>query len=302
MKGGNSATGTGCQDSSEVCKQSPAFGCVSAEAATSDAAPQDPHVGEVIEFFGLQSTAEELRWMLPVTYDVAGATGTLHGGCALAAAVAALESVTGRPMAAASAQYLARLPVGGCAAVEQAAKNAGHDVTVPFTPGRGDAVAEQTDEESFAVLEPSADGFRNYLGAASAASDEERLIDRAQLLGVTAPEMTVLVGGMRALNANVAGSAHGVLTKETDKLTNDFFVNLLDMGTAWEAVSDDQRIFEGKDRNTGEVKWTATRVDLIFGSNSQLRALAEVYGDDHASEHFVNDFVAAWDKVMNLDR
>lgn len=192
--------------------------------------------------------------------------------------------------------------LAGCAAVEQAAKNAGFDVTVPFTPGRTDSSDDQTDAESFAVLEPLADGFRNYLGQANGASDEERLIDRAQLLGVTAPEMTALVGGLRVLNANFEQSQNGVFTKQKDALSNDFFVNLLDMATAWEATDEAQTLFEGRDRDSGELRWTATRVDLIFGSNSQLRALAEVYGGDDASEHFVNDFVAAWDKVMNLDR
>ncbi len=168
--------------------------------------------------------------------------------------------------------------LGGCAGVEQAAKNAGHDVTVPFTPGRTDASQEQTDVESFAVLEPAADGFRNYLKTKYAVSAEELLVDRAQLLTLTAPEMTVLVGGMRVLNANFGQSQHGVFTKRPETLTNDFFVNLLDMSTTWKATSEDEDVFEGRDRATGELKWTGTRVDLIFGSNSQLRALAEVYG------------------------
>jgi catalase-peroxidase len=192
--------------------------------------------------------------------------------------------------------------LGGCAGVEQAAKNAGHDVTVPFTPGRTDATQEQTDAEAFAVLEPAADGFRNYQKAKYAVSAEELLVDRAQLLTLTAPEMTVLVGGMRVLNANYGQSQHGVLTGRPETLTNDFFVNLLDMSTAWQATSEDEDVFEGRDRTTGELKWTGTRVDLIFGSNSQLRALAEVYGCEDAQEKFVHDFVAAWDKVMNLDR
>lgn len=192
--------------------------------------------------------------------------------------------------------------LGGCAAIEHAASAAGREITVPFTPGRTDAVAEQTDEESFAVLEPGADGFRNYIKQPNGASGEERLVDKAQLMGLTAPEMTVLVGGMRALNANYQQSSEGVLTDRPGVLSNDFFVNLLDMGTSWEATSDDQTTFVGKDRNTGETKWTATRVDLIFGSNSQLRALAEVYGGSDAGDHFVKDFVSAWDKVMNLDR
>jgi len=190
--------------------------------------------------------------------------------------------------------------LGGCAGVEQAAKNAGHDVTVPFTPGRTDASPEKTDVESFAVLEPVADGFRNYLKTKYAVSAEELLVDRAQLLTLTAPEMTVLIGGMRVLNANFKQSQHGVFTKRPETLTNDFFVNLLDMNTTWKATSED--VFEGRDRATGELKWTGTRVDLIFGSNSQLRALAEVYGCEDAQEKFLHDFVAVWNKVMNLDR
>ena len=192
--------------------------------------------------------------------------------------------------------------LGGCAGVEQAAKNAGHKVTVPFTPGRTDASQDQTDVDSFAVLEPAADGFRNYQKAKYAISAEELLVDRAQLLTLTAPEMTVLVGGMRALNANFKQAQHGVFTKRPGTLSNDFFVNLLDMGTTWKAASKDADVFEGRDRASGELKWTGTRVDLIFGSNSQLRALAEVYGSADAQEKFVHDFVAAWDKVMNLDR
>jgi len=192
--------------------------------------------------------------------------------------------------------------LAGCAGVEQAAKNAGQRVTVPFTPGRMDASQEQTDVESFAVLEPVADGFRNYLKAKFTVSTEELLIDRAQLLTLTAPEMTVLVGGMRVLNTNFGKTRHGVFTKRPEALTNDFFVNLLDMGTAWKAVSEDQDMFEGRDRKTGELKWTATRVDLIFGSNSQLRALAEVYGCKDSQEKFLHDFIEVWNKVMNLDR
>jgi len=192
--------------------------------------------------------------------------------------------------------------LGGCAGVEQAAKNAGHDVSVPFTPGRTDASQEQTDIESFAVLEPSADGFRNYLKTKYTVSAEELLVDRAQLLTLTAPEMTVLVGGMRVLNANLGQSQHGVFTKRPETLTNDFFVNLLDMSTTWKATSEDENVFEGRDRATGELKWTGTRVDLIFGSNSQLRALAEVYGSEDSQEKFLHDFVAVWNKVMNLDR
>ncbi|HXZ34459.1 MAG TPA: catalase/peroxidase HPI, partial [Thermodesulfobacteriota bacterium] len=192
--------------------------------------------------------------------------------------------------------------LAGCAGVEQAAKKAGHKVTVPFTPGRMDASLEQTDVVSFAVLEPIADGFRNYLKGQYTASAEELLVDKAQLLTLTAPEMTVLVGGMRVLNTNFGQAQHGVFTRKPEALTNDFFVNLLDMSTEWKAVSDAKDMFEGRDRKTGEVKWTGTRVDLIFGSNSQLRALAEVYGSADAQKKFVEDFVAAWTKVMNLDR
>jgi catalase-peroxidase len=192
--------------------------------------------------------------------------------------------------------------LAGCAGVEQAAKKAGHDVTVPFSPGRTDAVQEQTDAVSFAVLEPIADGFRNYLKGQYTVSAEALLADKAQLLTLTAPEMTVLVGGMRVLNTNVGRTRHGVFTKKPEALTNEFFVNLLDMGTAWKALSDAKDLFAGRDRKTGEVKWTGTRVDLIFGSNSQLRALAEVYASADAQQKFVEDFVAAWNKVMNLDR
>jgi catalase-peroxidase len=192
--------------------------------------------------------------------------------------------------------------LGGCAAVEQAAKKAGHNVTVPFAPGRTDASPEQTDEVSFAVLQPVADGFRNYQKTKYAVSAEELLVDRAQLLTLTAPEMTVLLGGMRALNANFGRSKHGVFTQRPETLTNDFFVNLLDMRTVWKATTEDADVFEGRDRATGELKWTGTRVDLIFGSNSQLRAVAEVYGCEDSREKFVHDFVAAWNKVMNLDR
>jgi catalase-peroxidase len=192
--------------------------------------------------------------------------------------------------------------LGGCAGVEQAAKNAGHAVTVPFTPGRTDASQEQTDVASFAVLEPAADGFRNYLKAKYAVSAEELLVDRAQLLTLTAPEMTVLVGGMRVLNANFGQSQHGVFTRRPEALTNDFFVNLLDMRTTWKAASEADDVFEGRDRESGELKWTGTRIDLIFGSNSQLRAVAEVYGCEDSQEKFLHDFVAAWNKVMNLDR
>jgi catalase-peroxidase len=192
--------------------------------------------------------------------------------------------------------------LAGCAGVEQAAKSAGHQVTVPFTPGRNDASQVQTDVVSFAVLEPKADGFRNYLKTRYAASAEELLVDKAQLLTLTAPEMTVLVGGMRVLRTNLGGSQHGVFTRRPEALTNDFFTNLLDMGTEWKPISKDADVFEGRDRKTGEVRWTGTRVDLIFGSNSQLRALAEVYASADAQSKFVQDFVAAWAKVMNLDR
>jgi len=192
--------------------------------------------------------------------------------------------------------------LAGCAGVEQAAQHAGIDVTVPFSPGRTDASQEQTDVEAFEVLEPIADGFRNYQKAKYAVSAEQLLIDRAQLLTLTPPEMTVLIGGMRALNTNVGQTRHGVFTDRPGTLSNDFFVNLLDMGTTWKAVSEDQDLFEGSDRKTGEAKWTATRVDLVFGSNSELRALAEVYAAADAQEKFVHDFVAAWTKVMELDR
>ncbi len=192
--------------------------------------------------------------------------------------------------------------LGGCAGIEQAAKNAGHDVTVPFTPGRADASQEQTDVESFAVLEPTADGFRNYLKTQQTTSAEELLVDRAQLLTLTAPEMTVLVGGMRVLNTNFDKSSHGVFTNDSEALSNDFFVNLLDFETTWKATSEDESVFEGRDRTTGDLKWTGTRADLIFGSNSELRALAEVYACEDSQEQFVQDFVAAWSKVMNLDR
>ena len=192
--------------------------------------------------------------------------------------------------------------LGGCAGIEQAANNAGHDVKAPFTPGRADASQEQTDVESFAVLEPKADGFRNYLKGEYSIPAEEMLVDKAQLLTLTAPEMTVLIGGMRVLNTNFDRSQHGVLTSRPEALTNDFFLNLLDMGTKWSAIADPKDVFEGRDRKTGDVKWTGTRADLIFGSNSELRALAEVYACEDSGEKFVHDFVAAWTKVMNLDR
>lgn len=192
--------------------------------------------------------------------------------------------------------------LGGCAGVEQAARNAGNDITVPFKPGRTDASQEQTDAASFSVLEPKADGFRNYQKAKYSVSSEEMLVDRAQLLTLTAPEMTVLLGGMRVLNTNYGQSQHGVFTKQPETLTNDFFVNLLDMGTVWKPTSEAGDVFEGRDRATGELKWTGTRVDLIFGSNSELRAIAEVYASDDAQHKFIQDFVSAWNKVMNADR
>jgi catalase-peroxidase len=192
--------------------------------------------------------------------------------------------------------------LAGCAGVEEAAKKAGYDVEVPFSPGRTDASQEMTDVDSFAFLEPTADGFRNYLRAGHSRRAEELLVDRAQLLTLTAPEMTVLVGGMRALNANFGDSQHGVFTKRPETLSNDFFVNLLDMSTEWQKSPKTEGVYEGRDRTTGKVKWTGTRVDLAFGSNSQLRAIAEVYGSADGEQKFVNDFVAAWAKVMNLDR
>ena len=209
----------------------------------------------------------------------------------------AIQKDFGKPVSMADLIVL-----GGCAAIEQAAKNAGHNVKVPFTPGRTDASQEQTDVESFSVLEPKADGFRNYIKASHFTTAEEMLLDKAQLLTLTAPEMTVLVGGMRVLNTNFDHSNHGVFTKNPGTLTNDFFINGMDLGTKWSATSDKQETFEGRSRKTGEVKWTGTRVDLIFGSNSELRALAEVYACEDAKEKFVNDFVSAWNKVMNLDR
>jgi catalase-peroxidase len=191
--------------------------------------------------------------------------------------------------------------LGGCAAIEAAAKNAGHDVVVPFSPGRTDASQDQTDAESFAVLEPTADGFRNYLGNWHLNSPEELLVERAALLTLSAPEMTVLIGGLRVLGANVGQSQLGVFTKTPGTLTTDYFTNLLDMTTTWKA-SGTPHVYEGRDRRTGELKWTGTEVDLIFGSNSQLRALAEVYACDDSQQAFVHDFIAAWNKVMNLDR
>jgi len=221
----------------------------------------------------------------------------------LAKVLAALEGIQNEFNNGGKQISLADLIVlGGCAGIEQAAKNAGHNITVPFTPGRADASQEQTDIESFAALEPSADGFRNYYKSGHMASAEELLIDRAQLMTLTATEMTVLVGGMRVLNTNYDGSANGVFTKQPGALTNDYFVNLLDLGTTWKSTSETEDVFEGRDRKTGAVKWTGTRVDLIFGSNSELRALAEVYGCQDSKKRFVKDFVAAWTKVMDLDR
>jgi catalase-peroxidase len=224
----------------------------------------------------------------------------------LATVLATLEGIQKEFNAAQSGGKMVSLAdlivLGGCAAVEQAAKNAGHAATVPFTPGRTDASQDQTDTHSFAVLEPEADGFRNYLKTAYTVTPEAMLVDRAQLMTLSAPEMTVLLGGMRVLGANADASKHGVFTKRPEKLTNDFFLNLLDMGTTWKSVSETEDLFEGRDRATNELKWTGTRVDLIFGSNSQLRAIAEVYACDDAQEKFTRDFVAAWNKVMNLDR
>jgi catalase-peroxidase len=192
--------------------------------------------------------------------------------------------------------------LAGCAAVEQAAKNAGHDITVPFAPGRTDASQEQTDVESFAVLEPAGDGFRNYISAGDKLPPEQRLLDRANLLTLTAPEMTVLIGGMRALGTNHGGAKHGCFGASTDSLTNDFFVKLLDMNTEWKPSANEENVYDGRDRTSGEVTRSATAVDLVFGSNAVLRSLAEVYASDDAKEKFVRDFVSAWDKVMNLDR
>ena len=214
-----------------------------------------------------------------------------------------LRKLQGIQKASAKKFSLADLIVlGGCAAVEAAAKKAGHDVKVPFSPGRTDATQKQTDVHSFAVLEPTADGFRNYIRKGQEATAAELLVDQAQLLTLTAPEMTVLLGGMRALGANFGGSKNGVFTKQPGTLTNDFFVNLLDMNTKWQKSAKSEGVLEGRDRKTGELKWTGTIVDLVFGSNSQLRALAEVYACSDAQKTFVKDFVAAWTKVMNLGR
>ena len=225
---------------------------------------------------------------------------------ALAKALAALEKIQGEWNAAHAGGMQVSLAdlivLGGCAAVEQAAKNAGCEIAVPFAPGRTDASQEQTDVESFAVLEPRADGFRNFLGKEQTRPAEALLVERSQLLTLSAPEMTVLVGGLRVLGANFQQSALGVLTHRPEALTNDFFVHLLDPETKWQATSEEEATFEGRTRATGERKWTASRADLVFGSNSQLRALAEVYASDDAQPKFVRDFVAAWDKVMRLDR
>jgi catalase-peroxidase len=237
--------------------------------------------------------APQRDWRVNQPAELAKVLKTLEG----------IQSEFNRAAAGGKKISLADLIVlAGCAGVEQAARKAGCAVTVPFTPGRMDASPAQTDVASFAVLEPVADGFRNYLAGPHPVAAEALLVDRAQLLTLTAPEMTVLVGGMRVLNANSGKSQHGVFTKRPEALSNDFFVNLLDMSTEWKAVSDAQDLFEGRDRRTRQVRWTATRVDLVFGSNSQLRALAEVYGSSDAQAKFVQDFVAAWNKVMNLDR
>jgi catalase-peroxidase len=237
--------------------------------------------------------APQKNWPANEPQQLAGVLKTLAG----------IQSEFNKAQAAGKQVSLADLIVlGGCAAVEQAAKTAGQPITVPFTPGRMDATQEQTDTDSFAVLEPVADGFRNYQKTRYSVPAEALLLDRAQLLTLTAPEMTVLIGGLRVLNTNVGQTRHGILTQRPGVLSNDFFVNLLDMGTQWKSVSDAKESFEGRDRKTGELKWTATRVDLVFGANSQLRALAEVYGSADAQDSFVRDFVAVWDKVMNLDR
>jgi catalase-peroxidase len=225
---------------------------------------------------------------------------TVNNPAQLSTVLAALEGIQKEFSKEVSMADL--IVLAGCAGVEQAAKNAGHEINVPFTPGRGDASEAQTDVESFEALRPSADGFRNYLDSRHTASAEELLVDRAQLLTLTSPEMTALVGGLRVLNTNFDQSKHGVFTNQPEALTNDFFANILDLGITWNATTDSDDVFEGRDRTTGQVKWTGTRADLIFGSNSELRALAEVYGCDDSKEKFVQDFVAAWNKVMNLDR
>jgi catalase-peroxidase len=228
---------------------------------------------------------------------------TANDPAELATVLAALESIQNSFNAGSKNVSMADLIVlGGSAAIEKAAQDTGSAINVPFTPGRTDASIEQTDVDSFAVLEPKADGFRNYLAEGQNHPAEELLIDKAQLLTLSAPEMTVLVGGLRALNANSGGSSHGVLTARPGTLTNDYFVNLLDMNTAWAGASGSDQLFEGRDRASGAVKWTGTRADLVFGSNSVLRAVAEVYAADDAQDRFTSDFVAAWTKVMNLDR
>ncbi len=235
----------------------------------------------------------QAEWDVNLTSGVAQVIGTLAG---------IQQEFNGSQTGGKKVSLADMIVLGGCAAVEQAAKAAGHEVQVPFSPGRTDATQEQTDVESFAVLEPTADGFRNYLQKGRDLAAEHMLVDKAFMLKLSAPEMTVLLGGMRALNANVGQSPLGVLTDRPETLTNDFFVNLLDMGTEWRPTSDSEDMFEGRDRATGDVRWTGSRVDIVFGSNSELRALAEVYGTDDAQEKFVNDFVGAWGKVMNLDR
>jgi catalase-peroxidase len=235
----------------------------------------------------------QAEWDVNVTSGVSQVAGTLEG----------IQQRFNDSTSGGKAVSLADLIVlGGCAAVEAAAERAGYDVQVPFAPGRTDAIQEQTDVESFAVLEPVADGFRNYLQKGAPMAAEHMLVDKAFMLSLSAPEMTALVGGMRVLNTNVGGSQHGVLTHRPEMLTNDFFVNLLDMGTEWSPVSEGDGVFEGRDRETSEVRWTGTRVDLVFGSSSELRALAEVYGSSDGEAKLVEDFVAAWDKVMMLDR
>jgi catalase-peroxidase len=237
--------------------------------------------------------APQAGWDVNVTSGVSGVLETLEG---------IRQEFNGSQTGGKKVSLADLIVLGGCAAVEAAAQRAGYDVQVPFTPGRTDASQEQTDVESFAVLEPKADGFRNYLQKGNPLAAEHLLVDKAFMLKLSVPEMTVLLGGMRALNANVGGSQHGVFTDRPETLTNDFFVNLLDMATEWKATSGAEDVFEGRDRDTGEVRWTGTRVDLVFGSNSELRAIAEVYGSSDGEEKFVRDFVAAWDKVMMLDR
>jgi catalase-peroxidase len=235
----------------------------------------------------------QAEWDVNLTSGVSRVLGTLEG---------IRQEFNGSQTGGKKVSLADLIVLGGCAAVEAAAKRAGYDVQVPFTPGRTDASQEQTDVESFAVLEPTADGFRNYLQKGNRLAAEHLLVDKAFMLKLSGPEMTALLGGMRALNANVGGSQHGVFSDRPETLTNDFFVNLLDMATEWKATSGAEDVFEGRDRDTGEVRWTGTRVDLVFGSNSELRAIAEVYGSSDGEEKFVRDFVAAWDKVMNLDR